>query len=101
VLIHGGLSHAGDWLPSRNAAPTRVAMTLLVTERSGRFESPQSVRWLARFTELTDEHKAGLVPPRAGSETLLSWLGAHGAESPQGNLRERHGALGFSPSLAR
>ena len=33
------------------------------------------------------------MPPRAGPETLLSLLCTHGAESPHGNLRERHGAL--------
>jgi hypothetical protein len=43
VLIHGGLSHAGDWLPSRYAAPTKVGITLLVTERT----SASSSTWLA------------------------------------------------------
>jgi hypothetical protein len=37
--------------------------------------------------------QAGLMPSRAGPETLLSVLCTHGAESPHGNLRERHGAL--------
>jgi hypothetical protein len=33
------------------------------------------------------------MPARASTETLLSLLRTHAAESPHGNLRERHGAL--------
>jgi hypothetical protein len=42
------------------------------------------------------------MPSSAGPETLLSLLCTHGAESPHGNLRERHRALRLaSRSLRR
>jgi hypothetical protein len=81
------ITEAAEWRsvckPTEFGNPARLAATLKARRAlRGSHGSPNS-----------DEHKAGLMPSRAGPETLLSLLCTHGAESPHGNLRERHGAL--------